>query len=152
MTPSTRYHSSPSSSCGRAWPLSPSCWAGILLTHPHRPVLLWCRMGASYRASGCTPASCWGTSLSGLYPSVIRYPTRRDSPLVWTVPVCHPFHPGRWVYQWWYRVGARDGRAAAAPSCEITWRPRRSAGIMLLASLSRQKRKETEGRSPYWIL
>ena len=42
-------------------------------------------------------------------------------------------------------MGAGDGGVAAA-MCEVTRRPGRSAGIMLLASLSRQKRKEKEGK------
>ena len=134
---------SPYSSLGSTWPLSPSCWADLVAPTPHFPFIHCCRMGTPQRASHRSPSGCWGTSPSGLSPSVTRYPTRLVIPPGWPVLVLIPCHTIWWVSRWLSQVGVGDAGAAMAEAalCEDTWRPGRSSGRMCLASLSRRKSK-----------
>ena len=152
LTVSERSFSSPRSSRGSAWTLSPSRCAGLVSPTPFLPVIHLHGMGKPWSASHCIPVGCWGTSPSGFSSSVTRDLTRRVPPHGWPVTVRSPCHPGWGVSQWRARVGAWDGGAEEAALCEGTRSSGRTDGRMWLASLSRRKRKKKEVKTPYWIL
>ena len=154
MTPSTKSHRSPCSARGSAWTLSPTRWAGLVTPTPtpHRPVFHRRSMGASQCTSRRSPAGFWSTPTSGLSLSAPWNPTRLVPPPGWPVPVGSLCHHGCWVSLWRSRVGVGSSGVVTAAPCSGKRNPGGLTGRRWLASLSRQKRKEKEGKSPYWLL